>query len=207
MPELDIMKIKICGLTKAKEAESLNQNQVDFAGIVLFYPKSKRNTLPDTAAEIIKALDPHIKKVAVVVSPGVREVQEIQDLGFDYIQIHGTVSEEALSAIQIPILKAFNIGDRNQYDSFRGNPKIAGYVFDAQEPGSGKTFDWKLVKQVPHDGKMLLLAGGLTPENVEAAIDCVHPDGVDVSSGVEYSDRPGKDPIKIDRFVKAVRKI
>lgn len=201
------MKIKICGLTKAEEAESLNQNQVDFAGIVLFYPKSKRNTSPDTAAEIIKTLDPRIKKVAVVVSPGMKEVQAIQALGFDYIQIHGTVSGEVLSSIQIPILKAFNISDMDQYDSFCGNPKVAGYVFDAQEPGSGKTFDWKLVRQIPHDEKILLLAGGLTPENVRDAIDCVHPDGVDVSSGVEYSDRPGKDPKKIDRFVKAVRKI
>ena len=90
------------------------------------------------------------------------------------------------------MLKAFNIKDMAQYVTFQKYPQIVGYVFDAQEPGSGKTFDWKLVTDIPRDEKLFLLAGGLHPDNVAEAIAAIHPDGVDVSSGVEFTDKPGK---------------
>ena len=92
------------------------------------------------------------------------------------------------------------------YERYQKSEKIVGYVFDAQEPGSGKVFDWSLVKTLPKDGKILILAGGLNPENVAKAIEYIHPDGVDVSSGVEYGDKNGKDPEKIKRFVENARK-
>ena len=78
-------------------------------------------------------------------------------------------------------------------------------MFDAIEPGSGKTFDWKLVDNIPRDEKLLLLAGGLNPDNVRMAIEAVHPDGVDVSSGVENDDKAGKNLEKIHDFVAAVK--
>ena len=199
------MKIKICGLTNKLEAEYLNRNQVDFAGMVLFFPKSKRNITIDQAKEIMSALHSRIKKVAVVVSPSVQQVREIETAGFDYIQIHGKVTKELLEQTSIAVLKAFNIKDMQDYESYHRNPRIAGYVFDAQEPGSGKTFDWGLVKDIPRDEKMLLLAGGLHSDNVREAISYLHPDGVDVSSGVEYGDKLGKDGDKVDLFVTKVR--
>jgi len=202
---LQIMKIKICGLTTPKEAEYLNTNHVDFAGMVLFYPKSKRNISLEQAKAIQQALHPEIQTVAVVVSPTIKQVQQIEAAGFDYLQIHGNLPEGLFHRINIPVLKAFNIKDMDQYEFYHSCSGIAGYVFDAQEPGSGKTFDWSLVKQIPRDEKLLLLAGGLTPDNVKMAITYLNPDGVDVSSGVEYSDRPGKDPIKIHAFVSNVR--
>lgn len=107
----------------------------------------------------------------------------------------------------IPVLKAFNVSDMDKYEEYHNNPRIAGYVFDAQEPGSGRTFDWSLVKQVPRDEKFLLLAGGLNIENVEEAIRFVKPDGVDVSSGVENSGKTGKDEDKIKQFVRKVRRM
>ncbi len=201
------MKIKICGLTSPKEAEYLNKNHVDFAGLVVFYPKSKRNNTILQAKEIMARLHPAIQKVAVVVSPLPEEIVQIEDAGFDYIQIHGNLSEELLSCIHLPIFKAFNVSDMVHYEFYRCCPKVAGYVFDAMEPGSGKTFDWNLVKKVPRDEKLLLLAGGLCAENVADAIKALQPDGVDVSSGVEYGTMiKGKDPEKIDRFVAEVRK-
>ena len=200
------MKIKVCGLTSTKEASYLNQNQVDFAGFILFFPKSKRNITIAQAKEIMDALSPEIKRVAVVVSPTPEQALEITHAGFDYIQIHGTLSEEVLAVLTIPVLKAFNIKDMEQYPKFQACPQIAGYVFDAQEPGSGKTFDWKLVTTIPRDEKLLLLAGGLHPDNVADAIAAIHPDGVDVSSGVEYDKETiGKSPEKIHAFVKNVR--
>lgn len=200
------MMIKVCGLTTKKEAKFLNENKVDLAGMVMFFPKSKRNITPDKAKKIISALDKSIKKVAVVVSPSYEEIKIIESLDFDYVQIHSELSEELESKINLPILKAFNIKDMDLYERYQKSEKIVGYVFDAQEPGSGKVFDWSLVKTLPKDDKMLILAGGLNPENVKKAIEYIHPDGVDVSSGVEYGDKNGKDPEKIKRFVENARK-
>lgn len=197
-------KIKICGLTSPAEARFLNENHVDFAGMVLFFPKSKRNISIEQAKEIMAALDTSIKRVAVVVSPSIEQIRQIEAAGFDYVQIHGEIPE-AEAAIAIPILKAFNVSDMNSYEKYHNDSRIAGYVFDAIEPGSGKTFDWRLVDNIPRDEKLLLLAGGLNPDNVRMAIEAVHPDGVDVSSGVENDDGAGKNPEKIHNFVVAVK--
>lgn len=202
-------KVKICGLTSPAEARYLNENHVDFAGMVLFFPKSKRNISIEQAMEIMAALDASIKRVAVVVSPSIEQVRQIEAAGFDYVQIHGEIPEtetEAEAAIAIPILKAFNVSDMDSYEKYHNDSRIAGYVFDAIEPGSGKTFDWKLVDNIPRDEKLLLLAGGLNPDNVRMAIEAVHPDGVDVSSGVENDNgAAGKNPEKIHDFVAAVK--
>lgn len=200
------MKIKICGLTDVKEAQALNRHHVDFAGFVLFFPKSRRNISIAQAEEIMQALIPSIKKVAVVVSPTAEQARRIEEAGFDYIQIHGELSKEVLAQLKIPILRAFNVSDMDQYECYHKCEKIAGYVFDAAEPGSGKVFDWNLVKDIPRDEKQFLLAGGLCAENVAQAIASVQPDGVDVSSGVEYDDGNGKDAAKIERFVAQVRR-
>lgn len=201
-------KVKICGLTSPAEARYLNENHVDFAGMVLFFPKSKRNISIEQAKDIMVALDASIKRVAVVVSPSIEQIRQIEAAGFDYVQIHGEIPEtetEAEAAIAIPILKAFNVSDMDSYEKYHNDSRIAGYVFDAIEPGSGKTFDWKLVDNIPRDEKLLLLAGGLNPDNVRMAIEAVHPDGVDVSSGVENDDKAGKNPEKIHDFVAAVK--
>ena len=197
-------KIKICGLTSPAEAQYLNENHVDFAGMVLFFPKSKRNISIEQAMEIMAALDASIKRVAVVVSPSIEQIRQIEAAGFDYVQIHGEIPQPE-SAIAIPILKAFNVSDMGSYEKYHNDSRIAGYVFDAIEPGSGKTFDWRLVDNIPRDEKLLLLAGGLNPDNVRMAIEAVHPDGVDVSSGVENDDGAGKNPEKIHNFVVAVK--
>lgn len=199
-------KIKICGLTSPKEADYVNEAHADFAGFVLFYPKSKRNLTISQAKEIFTALDKEINKVAVVVSPTLEEIIQIENAGFDYLQIHGTLTNELLSAIHLPILKAFNVKDMEQYDTFHQEDKIKGYVFDAAVPGSGKTFNWNLVKKIPRDEKLFILAGGLNEDNVAEAINAIKPDAVDVSSGVEFADgTPGKDPQRIRDFVQAIK--
>lgn len=199
------VKIKICGLVSADDAALINQFPVDFAGIVLFYPKSRRSRTLQEARDILLALKPGIRKVAVVVSPSLSEIAGIESLGFDYIQIHGELSDEALCSVKLPVLKAFNVDDLDQLPRFRGCDAIAGYVFDAPQPGSGKTFDLTILNALPRDNKLFLLAGGLTPDNVSHAIMRVHPDGVDVSSAVEYTGRIGKDPKKVADFVRAAR--
>lgn len=199
------MKIKICGLTREEDALYLNQHSVDFAGFVVFYPKSRRNITLEQAQKIMAVLSSSIKKVAVVVSPTLEQIEQIQQAGFDYIQIHGELLPQVLSKARLPILKAFNVSDLKQYASYHTCDKIAGYVFDAAEPGSGKTFDWNLLQTLPRDGKLFLLAGGLHAGNVVKAIETAKPDGIDVSTSVEYDNLPGKDPAKISTLVETIR--
>lgn len=203
--DLNTTMIKVCGLTEVREAEYLNRLKIDFAGFVLFFPKSKRNISIEKAEEIMKHLDKNIKKTAVVVSPAKEQIIDICNSGFDYIQIHGKIEEEVLKMAQIPVLKAFNVDDMDEFKMYSSNEKIAGYVFDAAEPGSGRTFDWDILSQIERDGKLFILAGGLNPDNVRKAVAAVNPDMVDISSGVENDDGFGKDILKIEKFVKQIR--
>ncbi len=198
-------KIKICGLTTPQEAEWVSKSQVDYAGMVLFFPKSKRNITIEQAKEIMKSMLPQIQKVAVVVSPSALQIKEIQKAGFDIIQIHGQVIPEALETLRIPFLRAFNVDNMQEWERYEAEPKCIGYVFDAVKPGSGETFDWSSIPNLPEDGKPYLLAGGLNPDNVGSAVAAMHPYGVDVSSGVERDSGTGKDPEKMGAFVRAVR--
>lgn len=198
-------KIKICGLTTPQEAEWVSKAQADYAGMVLFFPKSKRNITIEQAKEIMKSLSSKIKKVAVVVSPSALQLKEIQEAGFDIVQIHGQVLPEALETLRIPFFRAFNVDNMQEWERYEAEPKCIGYVFDAVKPGSGKTFDWSSIPNLPEDGKPYLLAGGLNSANVGSAIAAMHPYGVDVSSGVERDSGMGKDPEKIEAFVRAVR--
>lgn len=197
-------KIKICGLTSVADARIINDLGVDYAGIVMFFPKSRRNTPPETAREIIAAID-RAKTVAVVVSPTAEQARIIRGCGFDFIQIHGDAPEEVLAAAGIPVLKAFNVSDADAFRRFSADDRIAGFVFDAAQPGSGQTFDWSSLDAVPRGEKLFILAGGLNPENAAEAIQRVRPDAVDVSSGVENDDGIGKSRAKAERFVNAVR--
>ena len=182
-------KIKICGLTKEKEADYLNQIHADFAGMVVFFPKSKRNISLEQAKKIKSALLPEIKTVAVTVSPTLAQIDQIAEAGFDLIQIHDDPADldiktaksicEYTNKFSLPILKAFNVSDIDSYNYWQSCPSVAGFM----------------------------MAGGLAPENVSNAIFFLHPDGVDVSSGVEFleKDRPGKDPYRIQAFAEAVQ--
>lgn len=235
-----IPKIKICGLTSVEEAAWVVEERVDYAGIVLFYPKSHRNMTITEAKELLPIIkkgralsgDP-ILPVAVTVSPASEQIEEIQEAGFDRIQVHGELSKESFDAIRIPMIRAFNGFDKEAYEKFHNCEKVEAYLFDAGKPGSGQTFDWDVLRRLPRDGKPIFLAGGLNADNIAQAIREVAPDVVDVSSGVERdastvpkeaiseqktgsvpaelkrsgSVRVGKDREKIRAFVKAVRDI
>jgi phosphoribosylanthranilate isomerase len=198
-------KIKICGITKSEEVKMLMDNQVDYAGMVLFFPKSKRNNSLENAKVLLKEFaDSSIETVAVTVSPTAEEIQMIQEAGFDYIQIHGELAKESFDEIKLPIFRAFNVSDLDKYEIYHNCPKVYGYVFDASVPGSGKTFDWSLLDKLPRDEKLFILAGGMNKDNVEEAIGKVNPDIIDVSTGVEGIE--GKDADKLKEFVEKIRK-
>lgn len=197
--------VKICGLTQEIEAAYVNEAGADFAGMIQFVPKSKRNISTEKAVSIMSCLKPSVKSVAVTVSPTAEELSCIEKAGFDYVQIHGEISDELLNAVGIPVIKAFNVHDLSEYGRFQKNPHVAGYIFDAQQPGSGKSFEWSVLEKLPRDEKFALLAGGLTPDNVAQAMAFTDIDGADTSSGVENDNGIGKCREKILAFVKHAR--
>jgi len=201
--------IKICGIKTLKDALAAIEAGADYLGFN-FYPKSVRFIEKSACAEIVSVLKrehPQIKLVGVFVNSSVEEIKDIlQTCSLDLAQLHGDETPELFAQLAPRAFRAF-----------RGIPaSIAGYersqapamLIDAAVQGvyggSGVTADWtaaaKLAQQYP-----LLLAGGLTPENVAEAVRSVKPWGVDVASGVESA--PGKkDAAKMAAFVKAVKK-
>lgn len=198
-------KVKICGITCMEEVEYLNEIKPDYAGFVMFFPKSRRNINTDKAKTLLKGLKQNIMSVAVTVKPTMEQIKAAYECGFDLIQIHGEVSDNILSNPYLKVLRAFNVTDIDDFGKYSCINNIIGYVFDSSAPGSGKVFDWNIIKDISRDGKPIILAGGLNPDNVEDAIQAVNPDGVDVSSGVEKNNGHGKDRQKIFAFVNKVR--
>ncbi len=201
-------KIKICGIKTLNDALAAIDAGADYLGFN-FYPKSVRFIETQVCAEITSALKkeyPQIKLVGVFVNLSVEEVKDIlQSCLLDLAQLHGDETVEMLNALDGKAFKAFR-GVPEKVDGFIRTTAPA-FLVDASAKGlyggSGVTADWdsaaELAKKYP-----LLLAGGLTPENVAEAVGGVKPWGVDVASGVESE--PGKkDPRKMKAFVRAVR--
>ena len=202
-----VPKIKICGITNLEDIEIVNKYNVDFAGFVLFFPKSKRNLELQQAKEIKGYLNQTTKTVAVTVSPSREQIEQIQQAGFDYIQVHGEWKDETMKHCQLPIFQAFHISKHSMVcKEVQGN-NIVGYVLDGEKPGNGQVFDWEWMKSFNRAGKLLMLAGGLCAENVVQGIKKLNPDIVDVSSGVEKERGLGKAKEKVETFVNMVRSV
>jgi len=197
------VKVKICGLTTIQETLMLNKYKADYAGFVMFYEKSKRFNTVQNTWQILRYLDRTIKKVAVTVSPTTDQVRMIEQMDFQILQVHGKLSDEVRQMVKIPVWYAYPISENTILSEYRNDPKISGYLLDGAVPGSGKTFEWSSLKEFDRNNKMLILAGGLTPENVQNSIEVLQPDIVDVSSGVEGEH--GKDENKIKEFIRKVR--
>lgn len=195
-------KVKICGLKNPTDIKCINTLSPDFAGFVMFFEKSHRNISVQTAQKLLALLDKNIKSVAVTVSTTDEQLEQIYNLGFDYVQIHGNISDEVLKNSKTPIIRAINVSGTDSLTDLDNYKNVKGILFDSAVPGSGQGFDWTLLKKLPKTDKMLFLAGGLTADNVAAAICQVHPYAVDVSSGVELSDKSGKDYQLVQAFIK-----
>ena len=158
------------------------------------------------AAAIVRQVD-HIAKVGVFVNSSAAVVREIADVcQLDFVQLHGDESPDYCQSLKLPVIKAVRVGDDFTVD-FLANYGVDWFLFDSYVPGkvggTGKTFDWqqtaKLLKQLQTP---VMIAGGLTSENVGTAISCLRPQGVDVSGGVETDGC--KDLAKIRCFLQAV---
>lgn len=195
------VKIKICGVTSPETAVHAMSAGADAIGL-MFYPPSKRNLTIEQAVSINRVIQPFVSRVGVVVDPQRSFMSEIlRSVDLDYIQFHGDEPAEFCRSFGLPYIKAVRVGQtldlpliENQY------PDAAAILLDSQADGvyggSGQSFDWQGVQYQGH--KPIVLAGGLTPANVEQAISSVRPYAVDVSSGVETNGH--KDLQKITRF-------
>jgi len=195
--------IKICGTTSEEDALLAVAMGADALGFV--FAPSPRQVSASLAHDIARRLPPEVITVGVFRDEAPERVVEIvNDAGLKGAQLHGTESPAAVRWIAERVgmtIKAFPAG----HPGLALAPDYAAdlILLDAASPGSGQVFDWRLAQNVP-DGTRLVLAGGLTPENVVDAIAQVRPWGVDAATGVEAE--PGrKDPRKLRAFIAAVR--
>lgn len=196
-------KIKICGIKRLTDIEYLNELQPEYAGFV--FANSKRRVNVDQASNLIKNLRSDIKPVGVFVDEAPMVVLEIAEkLKLQVLQFHGHETQEYINKFKgYEIWKAFKINSFKSICEIR-NYKCTKFLLDNTIAGSGECFEWDLAAQKV-DGSSIMLAGGLTIENVEQGILQLKPYGVDVSSGVETQGY--KDYKKISEFIKKVREL
>ena len=193
------MFIKICGITRLTDALHAVQQGADALGFV-FWPRSPRYITPGRAAEIIAELPGPIEKVGVFVDESIESIQAaVARAGLTTVQLHGDEPPAYAAALGLPILRALRV------EELAGTawPPETTFLLDAIDPaargGTGAVVDWAGAAVAARE-RRVVLAGGLTPENVGEAIARVRPFGVDVSSGVEET--PGvKDFGKVTRFL------
>lgn len=197
------MFVKICGTTNEEDALLATAMGADAVGFV--FAPSPRQIAPDLARDIARRLPPEVLTVGVFRDQAPQRVVEIcNSAGLRCAQLHGheTPDQAAYVKARVPLLiQAFSAGDPGLERAYE-YPADA-YLIDSHAPGSGQVFDWSLAEGAPQ-GRKVIIAGGLTPENVGDAIRTLEPWGVDVATGVERS--PGrKDPVKLRRFIEAAR--
>lgn len=204
---MSVVRSKICGITRVEDALAAVDAGADAIGLV-FYAKSPRAVTVPQAQAILAALPPFVTTVGLFVDCQRSELNAILDaVPLDLLQFHGDESPAACEGFRRPYIKALRVKPGDDIAARIGlYGSATGVLLDTFVPGvpggTGEAFDWSLVPQglsVP-----IILAGGLTPENVRAAIEQVRPYAVDVSGGVEAS-KGLKDSDKIHAFVRAVR--
>jgi phosphoribosylanthranilate isomerase len=200
-------RTKICGITRIEDALLATKHGADAIGLV-FYPPSPRHVTIEQAVAITKTLPPFISVVALFVNPTETEVNKVlSQARVDLLQFHGDESEAECVKYGLPYLKAIRVKEGTnllQYAQTYSSAKalLLDAYSDSAFGGTGQTFDWSLIpKSIPLP---IILAGGLTTENVAGAIEQVHPYAVDVSGGVEQS-KGIKDAARIAAFMAKIK--
>lgn len=206
-------RIKICGITRVQDGLDAARAGADAIGLV-FVDKSPRSVRTAQARDIVAALPPFVSSVALFVNPAREQVEAVlREVRPDLLQFHGEEPADFCASFGVPWLKAFRV--RPGVDLLQSAAPYAGASgwlldawSDAAHGGTGAAFDWNLI---PRElSRPLILAGGLDPGNVAAAVRIARPWAVDVSSGVEANQgsitlKGVKDAAKIAAFIKEVR--
>lgn len=203
-----MVRVKICGVTRPEDVRLIAREGADAVGFQMSL--GPRKISKEQARRLIRLVPPFLTPVGVFVNEPLSKIKAlIKYCGFQAVQLHGEESAAFCGALPLPVIKALRMKNERTPKAFEGF-HIAGFLLDRynkdQRGGTGEHFDWKWArKAVPHLPAPVLLAGGLTPDNVERAIQIAKPFGVDVASGVERL--PGrKDPHKVSRFIRRAKK-
>ena len=196
-------KIKLCGLSRPCDIETVNVLMPDYIGFV-FAPKSRRYVSYEKAAMLKRQLNPAIAAVGVFVDEAPETVARLLHRGvIDIVQLHGTEDEDYIKFLRTltdkPIIKAFRMETRAELS--KAESSSADAILLDSGAGTGIPFDWTLIADVR---RPYFLAGGISPENAGAAVRALRPYAVDVSSGIETDGV--KDKIKMAALVQTVRK-
>ena len=201
------MKIKICGITNVEDAlaaESLGADAVGF----IFYKKSKRYVSPKKAEHIIKTLSPFTTKVGVFVDETFEIINNISNqTGINVVQLHGDENPDIMKSISLPVIKAFRVDDNFDYNKLNQYQECS-ILLDAYSEndygGTSNKFNWE---KIPFEIKnKIILAGGISSDNIESIYQNINPAAVDLSSSLEMT--PGKkDKKKMGKFFSKVNLI
>jgi len=204
-----MVRVKICGITAARDAVMAAAAGADALGFN-FWPGSKRHIEPEKARAIRLSLPPFVAAVGLFVDADVTTVRELVEYcRLDYAQLHGHEGPRTVARLSgVPIIKAIRIRTEADLVELERYNTAAAFLLDTYMPGvpggTGMTFDWDLARMASSRAKVIL-AGGLTPQNVASAVEAARPYAVDVSSGVE-DDIPGKKsrPL-VNAFIRAAK--
>ncbi len=194
------MQVKICGITNIEDALLCQKYGANALGFI-FYPESKRFIPPERAADIIKQLSIFTIRVGVFVNEETEHINDMAEaVGLSAVQLHGEETPEMLEKIRYPLIKSFRVKtgfDFSQISSYKKYTILLDTYAEAEHGGTGTAFDWRII---PADLRSkIILAGGVSSENIEKIYDEVNPAAVDLSSSLEIS--PGKkDPSKLKTF-------
>ncbi|MDD2501838.1 MAG: phosphoribosylanthranilate isomerase [Geobacter sp.] len=197
-------RIKICGITSPEDALTAVEAGADALGFV-FYKESPRHIFPEEAARIINLLPPFIQVVGLFVNEAPEIVNQIsRNCRLGLVQLHGDETPDDCRRIEQRVMKAFRVRSLTCLDPVT-DYRLSGCLLDTYSPsfygGTGTSFNWEIAREAVARSHRVVLAGGLTPDNVAEAIRQVRPYGVDVSSGVESA--PGrKDADKVREFIR-----
>ncbi len=201
-------RVKVCGITNRDDADTCIRCGADAIGFV--FAASPRRISPQEAREILQGCAPFVTSVGVFVDWPVKEVTRALEVsGCALAQLHGAESPEYVQALSPHrVIKAIRVGQDLDETLARSYKGVSAILLDTYVAGlaggTGRRFDVRLAVRLVQEGWRVILAGGLTPQNVGEVVASVRPYGVDVSSGVESA--PGrKDPEKVARFIAAVR--
>lgn len=206
-----MVRVKICGITNLKDARQALESGASFIGFN-FYRRSPRYITPSAARRILQRLPERVKSVGVFVNESEDKVLTIaHHVGLHYLQLHGEESPGTVARLKrtLPVIKAIRVRDSFSTGQLTPYKHATAFLLDGfdrrRHGGSGKTFQWDIARRANRAGR-IFLAGGLTPDNIGAAIRSAKPYAVDVCSGVEA--KPGKkNPALVKDFMRAVREV
>jgi phosphoribosylanthranilate isomerase len=198
--------VKICGITRAEDAEAAIALGADYLGLV-FYAGSPRCVAPADAARLRRRIGDRVHVVGVFVNEAPARVESLAtEVGLDLLQFHGDEGPRYLEPFADRAIKAFRVAGTLPREQMAACASVWGFLFDSARAGvyggTGSTWDWAAAGELP-TARPVFVAGGIRPENVASLVARVAPWGIDVSSGVESA--PGrKDPALLERLFEEI---